>query len=122
MSILPKELMSYKGNCKKNGIIIAKLHVIHKFFITKLKIITIADIYSMSRNTITKIIKDYRERCPAELHNLFLSNKHFYQNELLTNFSFLNNQSRKPHSNKRTASEEESNIVLKYFLEKGANF
>ena len=98
----------------KSNPIIARFHICKLKFVNNLKIKQIARITNTHRNTVSNIIKIFKQHATSFHYELLSSNLSF--DTIVKEFSFLFPKSRKPHSNKRSASYEASKFIIYLFL------
>lgn len=113
--IIPKEIMSYKEQIKQNELI-TKIRIIRLVKKDRLPVGMVARNFDCHRNTITNILKDFSTTINLEDQQLLLSNNQsFVYPQLIQKYQALMSASRKPKSNKRSATPEEEEQVLKIF-------
>ena len=102
-------LFDYHTLMKANPIIarfnICKFKFVHKYSLTH-----IAKITNTHRNTISNIIKLFKQKADSFHYQLLSSNPSF--DTIIKDFAFLAPKSRKPLSNKRSASYKAEKFIL----------
>jgi len=98
----------------KSNPIIARFHICKLKFVNNYPINQIAKITNTHRNTVSNIIKIFKQNATNLHYELLSSNLSF--NTIVKEFSFLSPKSRKPLSNKRSASYEASKFIIYLFL------
>ena len=110
---MPSNLFNYHLFMKSNPII-ARFHICKLKFVNNYPINQIAKITNTHRNTVSNIIKIFKQHATSSHYKLLSSNLSF--DTIVKEFSFLFPKSRKPHSNKRSASYEASKFITYLFL------
>jgi len=106
-------LFDYHSTMKANPII-ARFHICKLHFVNWYNKTKIAKITNTHRNTISNIIKLFTKKASDFHHQLLKSNPSF--DTIIEHFSFLAPKSRKPLSNKRSASYQASKFIIYLFL------
>lgn len=109
--------MAYKQQIKENELI-TKIRIIRSVRKDRIPIIQVANAFSCHRNTITNILSIF-ENTVTEKDRQRLLNSHasLSLEELATGYSALLNKSRKPHSHKKAATENQTQGIIKLFKE-----
>jgi len=112
--ILTKELMTYKQQIQKNEMV-TKLRIIRDVKLNAMLHEDVAGKFRMHRNSVGNIISAFEKQLPTEAQNELLSNKSMSQDEIEAKLSPIKNQSSAPHTNKRSASKEQEDLIKSYF-------
>lgn len=112
-----KHHMPYKQNCKELGEVKAKLFVIKDIVLHGYSHKDAQFMHSCSKNTVTTIMYQFKERA-TENHKQLLQNNHSISQSMVDQFSFLKYSSRAPKTNPNTASKDQEDSVLALFNEK----
>ncbi len=126
-----KEPMSYKSYCKDSSpvgsgvnslsptknlsVLTTKVRIISLRYKDAIDIKTIVSRFTMHRNTVSNIMSDFDVGASPEIKAWIKDGRSFSSEEILTHFSFLFPQSRKPKTNKRVISSEQESQVISYF-------
>ena len=98
----------------KSNPITARFYICKLKYINNYKIKQIARITNTHRNTVSNVIKIFKQNATSFHYELLSSNLSF--DTIVKEFSFLSPKSRKPLSNKRSASYEASKFIIYLFL------
>jgi hypothetical protein len=115
VTIIAKEIMAYKQQIKENELI-TKIRIIRSVKKDRIPIVQVASAFSCHRNTITNILSIF-EKTVAEKDQQRLLEAHasLRQEELVAAYPALLNKSRKPHSHKKAATENQTREIIKLF-------
>ncbi len=94
----------------KTNPIVARFHICKLKFVHNYKISHIAKLTNTHRNTVSNIIKLFKQKADSSHYQLLSSNPSF--GSILKEFAFLAPKSRKPLSNKRSASYKAEKFIL----------
>ena len=105
----PIILMSYKENCKIEGVVLTKIKIIRMYYAGKrMKEIAIA--WRCNKNTITAILASTKNA--SEDAMTYLKSSSHIPLEKFTLFDFLCNKSRKPKSHPRCLGKTEEDCII----------
>ena len=88
--------------------------ILKLFFVNWYNKSKIAKITNTHRNTVRHIINLFKEK--ADNFHYQLINSNLSSNSIIQHFSFLSPKSRKPYSNKRSASYQSTKFIIYLFL------
>ena len=118
-TILQKSVMSYKEQIKGNELI-TKFKIIRDVKVHKLPKTAVADKYSMHRNWVREIIKLFEHNIdPWTQEELLSSRCDFSKVEIEDKLNPILSKSKKPVSNKNSASRDQETLIVKYHAEHG---
>ena len=119
VSIIAKEVMSYKQQIKENELI-TKIRIIRSVQKDRIPITQVAKAFSCHRNTITNIIGMFEKAvCDKDQQRLLAAHASLSREELKTVYAPMINKSRRPHSHKKSATQsQEQQIVALFTKEK----
>ena len=113
-----REPVSYKEQ-KKLSELMAKYRVILQVKKDKYSCIDVAQNFSMHRNSVSSIIKDFSQKIEASVQRELLeSNNNFSVREIEEKLSPILGKKTVPVSHKRSATKQQEKLILKYFKEK----
>ena len=113
--MITKDIMNYKSYLKNHEEISIKLRIIKHRIVDKLQIKDIVFKYSMWRNTVTNIMRLYNNFASLELKNKIENNISMSEKEILSLWSFLFPQSRKPKSHSKQANLKEEKQIIDWY-------
>ena len=117
--ILQKEVMSYKQQIKTNELV-TKFKIIRDVKVHKLPKSSVADKYSMHRNWVLEIIKLFENNIDPWVQEELLSSRcNFSKVEIEEKLKPITAKSKKPLSNKNSASKEQEKLIVKYHEDHG---
>ena len=108
--------MAYKQQIKTHELI-TKVRIIRAVKKDRVPIVQVADSFSCHRNTIRNILALYENLSEGEQTRLLQSS--FTNETLFTSYEGLIGKSRKPHSHKRAANQDQEESIKKLFKEDG---
>jgi len=113
-----REIMTYKERKKENELIL-KLEIIRKVFVQKKLQVDISKAYSCGKNTISRIVRDFKSKISEEKKRVVLNpQKSFSIEEIEELLLPMSSEITRPKSNKRSASMEQEALILRIFKEK----
>lgn len=107
-------LMSYKENCKIEGVVLTKLKMIRMYHSGKRKK-EIAKAWRCNKNTVTAVIASAKGASEEAMR--YLQGSAHIPSDKLMLFDFLCNGSRKPKSHSRCLGETEENHIIEKHTE-----
>lgn len=110
-----REPVSYKSQ-KKTSELMVKYRVILQVIKDKKNRVEVATIFSMHRNSVGKICKDFSEKIEERIQaELLDTSTDFSVREIEEKLFPILGKKTVPISNKRSATKEQENLILKYF-------
>ena len=98
----------YKQAMKNNSILI-RFKIVKARFVSKQKVISIANSFELHRNTVSNICNLFIKKAPDKTWKLLYKDLDF--EEIMENFKFLEPKSRKPKSHKSQASSQACDFI-----------
>jgi len=112
--ILTKEPMSYKEQIRENEAV-TKLRIIRDVKLNKHSHASVADKFSMHRNSVGNIVRAFEKIISSKIQQKLLYNNALLKDEIEEMLQPIKNLSSVPRSNKRSASKEQENLIKDYF-------
>lgn len=112
--ILTKEPMYYKQQIRINESV-TKLRIIRDVKLNKYPRTSVARKFGMHRNTVSSIINTFEQHLTPKTQSDLLHNNSLLKDEIEEKLMPIQNKSRRPHSNKRSASKEQEDLIKDYF-------
>ena len=120
-----KYIVPYKEIIKGSDeftVIKTRLIVIQDVLCSGLKKGKAAHKYGCCRNTITNILRLFREEVPSDIKDAVLSRQSFSKEEILNQLFMLARQSTAPKGHSRSANEEQENLVVEFHKKLGFGY
>jgi len=111
--LLERNLLSYKAE-RTTGELVIKLKVIREVMREKHAKSAVADRYDMHRNTVSTLCHAFTS-LPSDVQNILLKQKPPPEAVILELMTPLKARSTKPHSNKRMATQDQTDTVKNLF-------
>ena len=112
---ITREPVSYKQQ-KKDSELMAKYRVILKVLKDKNTQVSVAESFSMSRNSVRNIIKDFTQKIDDDVQaELLKRENNFSIGEIEEKLLPILGKKTIPLSNKRSATQQQERLILQYF-------
>jgi len=122
MEIIPQEPMTYKQSLQSEETeLLTKCRIIRSVLKEKRKYESIVKQFSISRNTIGNIVRDFKLKIASSDQQKILEAS-LPMEELIEHLSSLKNKKRCPKSNKRSATLSQESLVLNLFQKRRYNY